>query len=374
MFALLVSLFSSLFSIFLAVYLGYYALVRSYAKKPWDLNTDINYRPRLSILVPAHNEEKTIGQKLANIATISYPKNLFELIVVDDASTDRTLSIVQDFAKNNQEIDLKIVKQNLRSGKSIALNKALESSSNQIVVVSDADTIWEERILQKALPFLADPHIGAVTSVGLNDNEKDSWVTKGEDTYLSLVSVMRIGESKIYSTIRFEGGFCAYRRDAFDHFDCETGADDSGTALTIVQNGWRTVLVPDAIFYTSFPSDLLGKMRIKVRRASQLIGLSVKCFRLMVHRQLRLPKKIAIPQMLLFIINPIMLLALSGVALGTVVLYPFSFFSLTLLLFVIGSLLVAKRVFVEVLVDNLILLGALFSFLSGKRYIAWQND
>ena len=373
MFAFLVSLFSLLLSIFLAVYLGYYALVRSYAKKPWNLNIDSNYRPKLSILVPAHNEEKTIGKKLVNIATISYPKDLFEVIVVDDASTDETLSIVQDFAKNNQEIDLKIVKQNPRTGKSIALNKALESSSNQIVVVSDADTIWEERILQKALPFLADAHIGAVTSVGLNDNEKESWVTKGEDTYLSLASVMRTGESKIHSTIRFEGGFCAYKREAFDHFDCETGADDSGTALSIVQNGWRTVLAPEAIFYTSFPSDLLGKMRIKVRRASQLIGLWVKCFRLMLQRQLCLPKKIAIPLVLLFVVNPIILLALSVVALGIVVLYPLSFFSLALLLFVVGSLLVVRRVFVEVLVDNLILLGALFSFLSGKRYIAWQN-
>jgi len=265
------------------------------------------------------------------------------------------------------------VRQDSREGKSAALNKALGVSSNQIVIVSDADTTWDKDILEKAIPYLADPKVGATTSVGINSNERESWVTKGEGTYLNFVSVMRTGESKLYSTIRFEGGFCAYKKEAFDHFDDETGADDSGTALNIVQNGWRTILVPEAVFYTWFPSDLSGKMKTKIRRANQLIGLWIKCFRLMLRRQLRLPKKIAIPQLLLFIANPTVLLSLTIVAFVTVALFPFSFFSLALVLLIGGSLLLARRIFLEVLVDNIILLFALFSFLVGKRYISWES-
>jgi len=373
MLMLLALVFCALLVFFLMVYFGYYALVRSYARKPWNVNIDQKYRPSVSILIPTHNEEKNIGQKLDNIVRVSYPEELIEIIVVDDASTDRTLSVIEGFLEKNQVRNLKIVRQDSREGKSAALNKALGVSSNQIVIVSDADTTWDKDILEKAIPYLADPKVGATTSVGINSNERESWVTKGEGTYLNFVSVMRTGESKLYSTIRFEGGFCAYKKEAFDHFDDETGADDSGTALNIVQNGWRTILVPEAVFYTWFPSDLSGKMKTKIRRANQLIGLWIKCFRLMLRRQLRLPKKIAIPQLLLFIANPTVLLSLTIVAFVTVALFPFSFFSLALVLLIGGSLLLARRIFLEVLVDNIILLFALFSFLVGKRYISWES-
>lgn len=373
MMQILLPLLLMLLSVFSVSYILYFAYIRNHAKKPWKLKIDKTYQPEISILVPVHNEEDSVESKLQNIRDVSYPKEKMEIIVVDDSSEDKTLKIVEDFVERNPELNIKVVRQNPRVGKSAALNKALASSTHSIVIVSDADTHWPPEILQKALPYLADPKVGAATGRGINKNTNQSWVTKGEETYLNFAYLSRLGESKIHSTMRFEGGFCVYKKDAFGEFDCETGSDDSGTALEVVQNNYRAILVPEAVFYTTFPTRLVGKLKIKARRANQLISLCVKCMGLMLKRQLRLPKRIAVPEMLLFIFDPIIFLALIVTSIVMVALYPLSPFSLVLVVFIAGLLLFARRIFLEVLFDNLILFYALTTFFFGKRYVAWEK-
>ena len=366
-------LFLALLSVFSGSYILYFAYVQNSAKKPWKLEIDRTFHPEISILIPVHNEEGSIESKLQNIRDVFYPKEKMEILVADDASEDKTLKIVEDFVENNPELNIKVVKQNPRVGKSAALNKALASSTHSIVIVSDADTHWPPDILQKALPYLADSKVGAVTGRGANRNTNQSWVTKGEETYLNFAYLLRLGESKIHSTIRFEGGFCAYKKEAFEKFDCETGSDDSGTALEVVQNDYRAILAPEAVFYTEFPTRLVGKLKIKARRANQLISLCVKCLGLMLKGQLCLPKKIAVPEMLLFLLNPLVFLGLIVGSIVMVVLYPLSLVSLVFVLFIAGLLLFARKIFCEVFFDNLILFYALVTVLFGKRYVTWEK-
>lgn len=367
-------LFISLLSILLGSYLGYFTYVWKCASKSWKLQIRGDFQPKITIFIPVHNEESTIESKLENIKDVLYPKEKIEVLVVDDASEDNTLKKVKRFMENNLDLNLRVVKQNPHVGKSAALNRALGLSTNEIVIVSDADTHWPPDILLKALPYLSDPTVGAVTGRGLNQNASQSWVTKGENVYLSLTSLLRLGESKVHSTIRFEGGFCAYKRNAFDIFDYETGSDDSGTALKVVQNGFRAIMVPEAMFYTEFPIKLRHKLRIKVRRANQLISLWVRCLRLMVNGKLRLPKRIVIPEVLLFILDPIILLALIVITLMTVILFPFSLFSVFVVLLICGNIIFAGKVFTEVLLDNFVLFYALVTFFLGRRYIAWGKS
>jgi len=354
-------------------YVLYLAYIKHYANKPWKLQIDESFQPSVSILVPAHNEEDIIGKKLENLATADYPKEKIEIIVVDDASEDGTLMNVESFMKAHPELNMSVVKQNPRAGKSAALNKALTVSTHSIVIDSDADTYWSPDILGKALPYLADPTVGAITGRGINDNIKSSWVTNTEDTYLNLTCLIRTAESKMHSTIRFEGGFCAYKKDAFTEFDRETGSDDSGTALDVVQHNKRALLVPEVVFSTSFPTVLSGKLKIKARRANQLIGLWIKCFKLLLRGKLVLPKRIAMPEIMLFIINPLVFLVLLATTLVTIFVFPFSFFTVAILILIGMCLLFARKVFFEILVDNLILVYALISFLCGRRYVAWQK-
>jgi cellulose synthase/poly-beta-1,6-N-acetylglucosamine synthase-like glycosyltransferase len=366
-------LFFLLLTLFVGIYGMYFVFVIIWTKKQWGFAIDRDFQPKVSILIPVHNEEKVIVDKLKNVKSVAYPRENIEIIVTDDASDDNTLKEVEGFMAQNPDTNVEIVRRTVRGGKSSALNNALPFSTGDVVIVSDADTEWPIEMLQKTMPYLADSKIGAVTCGGINTNTGQTWVTKGEETYLHFANAVRLGESKLHSTIRFEGGFCAFKKSAFEKFDSETGADDSGTALEVVQRGYRAIMVPDTLFYTVFPTLLSGKLKTKARRATQLTSLWVKCFRLLLKRKLVLPKKIAVPEILLFILSPVILVALIMTAVAAIVLSPLSVLSI-IILFIIGGLLIfARRIFVEGLIDNMVLFYGLMSLARGRRYTAWEK-
>jgi len=364
-------IFLTLLFLFIGTYLSYFIYIKKNVRKPWKLKIDREFEPKITILVPTHNEESTIEAKLENIKNISYPKEKIELIIADDSSDDNTVKKVEKFIQKKSDLNIKLIRQNPRAGKSATLNKALKIVTNHIIIVSDADTLWPKDILRKALPYLSDPKVGAVTGRGINRNSDDSWIIKSENTYLQLANLLRLGESKIYSTIRFEGGFCAYRKDVFERFDCETGSDDSGTALEVVQRGYRTILIPEVVFYTDFPERLVGKLKIKVRRANQLIGLWVKSLKLLLKRRLKLPKRIAIPEIFLFIFNPIIFVILAVTGILLILFNPLFPIILIILLTFTAVIIFSRQYFIEIVINNLILLYALITFIFKRRYIAW---
>lgn len=370
---MLTVLFSIIVILFCGPYAAYLFYVRYHAKKPWNLKIDETFQPPVSILVPAHNEEFNIDQKLENLLTVDYPKEKIEIIVIDDASEDATIAKVARFITTHPELNIRVVKQKPRAGKSAALNKALSISSNSILVVTDADTYWDPSVLAKALRYLSDPTVGAITGRGVNENKESSWVTNAEDNYLNLACIIRTGESKVHSTIRFEGGFCAYKRGAFTEFDRETGSDDSGTALDVVQHKQRAILAPEVLFTTSFPTALSGKIKIKARRANQLIGLWIKCLKFMIKSELVLPKRIVIPEIILFMVNPLLFLSLTIITAILLIISPFSLFSISILLLVSILLLFARNLFLELILNNFILVFAFLSYLIGRRYISWRR-
>jgi cellulose synthase/poly-beta-1,6-N-acetylglucosamine synthase-like glycosyltransferase len=153
-------------------------------------------------------------------------------------------------------------------GKVGCLNNALKQVQSDVVIISDVDCFWPSDILNKALGYLSDPSVGAVTARELLLNSADSWVTVGEQFYDSNIQAVRIGESKLHSTIIFQGGFAAYRRSAFKEFN--NALDDSGTALDLVQTNLRTLLIPEIGFFTVSPTTWKNKVNIKIRRAGHL--------------------------------------------------------------------------------------------------------
>jgi cellulose synthase/poly-beta-1,6-N-acetylglucosamine synthase-like glycosyltransferase len=370
---MLKSVFLSSLFIFIGTYLAYFLYLRKYVGKAWNIKVDGKFEPEVSILIPVHNEEANIESKLENTVNVLYPKEKMEIIVADDASNDNTVKKVENFMSKHPDLTIKFVRLNPRVGKSAALNRALQVSTKPVVIVSDADTRWPSDILRKAMPYLADPNVGAITGRGVNVNVLETWVTKAEESYLQLANFVRLGESKIHSTIKFEGGFCAYKRAAFDLFECETGSDDSGTALNVISKGYRTIMVPEVVFYTSFPPSFIAKFKIKIRRANQLIGLWNKCLNLLFHGKLFLPKQILIPEIILFIFNPIIFLILVASGAALIIMNPFSFVSLAVIFSFFGSLILARHVLVEFFIDNVILACGLLTFILGRRYVVWER-
>lgn len=356
-------------SIFMGFPSMYYLYMKRVASRPWRLITDKTYSPTISILVPTYNEADVIGLKLSNLKKLKYPKNLTQIILIDSGSKDNTTGKILEFLEKNPGFKLKLIEEEERKGKSKGLNFAMERATGEVIVVSDADCFLPPDILTKALPHLADPAVGAIVGREVILNSNQSWVTRNEALYRDLTSVIRLGESKFYSTIVFEGGFSAYKRAFLEEFDCETGCDDTGTALKVVQKNVRTILVPEATFFTTFPPTWKGKVTIKIRRAGQLCQVWTKCLLLLLKGELVLPRRIALSEIFLHIFNPVIFVLLTLATVFVVLEQPF---------FLLGFLCIIavpkiRSFFLETLQDNIILLGALVSSLANRKFVIWRK-
>lgn len=358
-------------AIFVGVPSAYYLQMKKWSTTPWKLDIDENYQPSAAILVPVHNEEKTIRLKLENLSKVKYPVGKIETVIVNDASTDNTLTEISQYTAHNSSLKINVFDSKEHLGKTNCLNHALKSVNADVVIISDADCFWPSDILLKALPYLSDPNVGAITGRELLLNPQGSWVTAGEQFYDNTVQSIRIGESKMHSTIFFQGGFAAYKRGLIDEFDCET--DDSGTALNIVQKNSRALLIPEIGFYTTFPTVWKNKVILKIRRASQLQHLWAKCLGLLVHGELRIPKKIAIPEIFMHIFNPLLFVAICILSVFALFQYPLFLLTFVTILFLALTVRKTRIMITELFQNNLILLVALTSFLTNKGFRLWKT-
>ncbi len=339
------------------------------SKKTWLTKVDPNYHPKISIIVPTYNESQIILLKLNNLSQIRYPRELLEIVIVDSNSCDGTPEIVKQFSNEQQAINLKMLNEEQRKGKSNALNYALNYCNGDVIIVSDADCFWPSNILEKALPFLADSTVGAIGGPKIIMNSNQNWITRMEHQYLKSANLLRLGESKVGSTLFFEGGFAAFKKQAFDRFDpYNTGSDDCGTVIRIIENNYRALLIPEAVFYSTFPSSLRGKISIKLRRTNQLVRVFAKYLQALSKGNLKTSKGTVIPNTLLYLVSPCAFIFFIIAAAFLLLSYPVFF-----LLF--GLLLVPAVRFYsyEILESNILLITSIIGVAFGKRFTVWSK-
>jgi cellulose synthase/poly-beta-1,6-N-acetylglucosamine synthase-like glycosyltransferase len=349
---------------------AYFAYMKKRSTTIWNLNMKSDYKPSTAILIPVYNEEKVIRLKLENLSRVNYPEEKMKIIIVNDCSTDSTISEINRYIAANPTSKITIFDSKDHLGKTGCLNSALRGIKEDIVIISDADCFWPYDILDKALGYLSDPQVGAITAREFLLNSGDTWVTLGEQFYDNTVQAIRIGESKLHSTIVFQGGFAAFKRTVIEEFNHVT--DDSGTALDVVQHNKRAILIPEVGFFTISPSVVRNKIAIKIRRASHLQKLYARCLKLLLHGKLAFPKRIAIPEIFIHIFNPILFAVLALLSVAVMVYYPI--LALAIVMIVYGVMLIkkARTTAIELFENNLILLTALTSFITNKKFSFWK--
>ena len=232
---------------------------------------------KVSLVIPTYNEEKAILRKLENVTDLDYPKKMLEVLVVDSGSSDGTQEIVKDFIYQSRgELDLRLMNQQSRMGKASAINYALQHSHGTIVVISDADTIFEKNAVVKLVENFADPNVGAVTGKLVILNAEESSITRLEKNYRSIFEILRMGESNMDSTPVFNGPIMAFRRNLIEELDSKTIADDTEMSLKIRKKGWKAIYVPDAIAYEYTPIKFSSRLKQKVRRGQGIIQSFVR--------------------------------------------------------------------------------------------------
>jgi len=346
-----------------------FILMRKAASKPWRLRISENYTPKTSILVPTYNESSVIAFKLQNLRKLEYPKELAQIIIVDSKSSDNTVDIVNNFLKMHSEMNVKVIVEEERKGKSSALNSALKHCDGEVIIVSDADCFWPSDILHKTLPFLSDPSVGAISGPKILLNTEYSWVTKDESTYLDSMNLVKLGESKNGSTLLFEGGFSAYKKEVLDSFDpYNTGSDDCGTVISLIEKQTRAIFVPEGRFYTVFPSRWAEKLRMKIRRANQLVRLFWKYPVLRFNHRIEDNNRTIIANTLIYLFGPIFFVLFLAVTAIVFVRYPYLI--ATLAVFLIPKV---RNILIEAFRGFLVLFCGILGVAFRRNFLVWQT-
>src|SRR5947207_8591089 len=165
------------------------ALFYAYAGYPVLLALVSAVRPRkvrrgkfetsVSVIITAYNEERDLAGKLENTLALDYPSELLEIIVASDCSSDRTDDIVKEFAPRG----LRLYRQPQRLGKTAAQNMAVAEARGDIILFSDATSLYQPDVLRALLPSFADPKVGCVAGRLIYVDPVDSRVGRGARSY-----------------------------------------------------------------------------------------------------------------------------------------------------------------------------------------------
>lgn len=289
-----------------AIPLTYYAYMKKYLKNSWNIKINANYRPTITIIIPTYNEAKTIQRKLINIQEQNYPRELIETIIIDSASTDGTPTIIKRLIKIQENQRIKLIQEKERKGKAYALNNALKHATGEIIIVTDADALWPQDALTELVKWLSDPTVGAVSCL---KRPIQGEIITIEEGYRKYYNILRIAESKAWSTPIFHGELAAYKKHLLrkiEGFPTDIGADDSYTATRIALLGCRTITPETLWCYEMIPKK--GYHTWRIRRAQHLIQHFTKTLKIKPSANPAFKKILAV-EAYLHIMNPWLLIA-----------------------------------------------------------------
>lgn len=221
-------------------------------------------QPTVSVIITAYNEERDIAGKLENTLALDYPKELLEIIVASDCSSDRTDEIVRDFASHG----VLLYRQPQRLGKTTAQNAAVERARGEILLFSDATTMYQPGVLRAMMPNFADPSVGCVAGRLVYVDPSGSTVGSGAVTYWNYETFVKKHESRACSLIGASGCMYAVRRSAYLPLYPEAHGDFI-IATKMVQQGLRTVFEPEAVCTEETNRRVSNELSMRVRVITQ---------------------------------------------------------------------------------------------------------
>ncbi len=228
--------------VILYVYAGYPLILSALALRAKPTGSDENYLPSVSLLIAAYNEEKVLREKLENSLALDYPSDRLEIVVASDGSTDATNAVVEAYADRGVILH-KIVP---RGGKTRALNTVVPKTRGEILVLSDANTMYRPNALRKLVRHFADPAVGAVSGdVRLVDAAESH--AHSEGLYYRYERWLQGLESKVGSIIGADGGMYAVVRSHFRPPPDGIVLDDFVISMTVARLGFRVLYEPEAI-------------------------------------------------------------------------------------------------------------------------------
>jgi cellulose synthase/poly-beta-1,6-N-acetylglucosamine synthase-like glycosyltransferase len=200
--------------------------------------------PTVTLVISAHNEAASIGAKLENLLSLDYPDDRLEVVIASDGSDDGTDELVRGYAERG----VRLVSLP-RVGKAAALNAAVAEAGGEVLVFSDANSIYASDALRTLVKPFADPAVGGVAGDQqyLSRDDADA-IAAGEQRYWDLDRLLKAAESRAGSTISATGAIYAVRRSLFRSVPPGV-TDDFFTSTEAIAQGYRLVFAADAVAY-----------------------------------------------------------------------------------------------------------------------------
>lgn len=224
-----------------------------------------NEFPQVAMVISAYNEETVLEEKIKNCLAIDYPQNRISFVFGSDGSTDRTNEIISSV--DHPRIQCKIFPE--REGKSSVLNKLVEEINEEILLFSDANSIYEPDSVKLLTRHFSDPNVGGVCGKLNLLNPSGKPGGEGEGLYWRFENSIKKAEGLINSVISANGAIFAVRKEYFRPLPVSLSLnDDYMTTLDILREHQRVIYEPNAVATEYTAPDMEGEFARKIRISS----------------------------------------------------------------------------------------------------------
>lgn len=249
--------------------IGYFALMGG--KESYRTPPSLNYRPFLTVMIPAHNEEEVIDSVVEQAFKLRYHKDgrrLYEVWVVDDRSTDNTSLVLKELKTRYPHLNVFSRGKDDFPGKAAALNHCLPLTSGEVILVLDADAHFPPDLISKTVGYLTPGEIGgAQVAKRIANPETNSLCRRQADEYKVDIG-LQLGRDAVGGAVEFKGNGSFIKRSALDAVGGWTNftiTEDLDLSTKMLLAGYRIRFVPETSVWEQAAPDLGGFFKQRLR-------------------------------------------------------------------------------------------------------------
>ena len=223
-----------------------------------------DWAPTVCVVVAAHNEARVIEPRVQNLLAQDYPRERYSVLIVSDGSTDDTVHLASNYGPNG----VKVIDNKLQRGRAACHNDAVAAASEEILVFTDADTVFEPDFLRQIVRPFISPRVGVATGQLGFVNTGVNGVAQSAGLYWRYELWLRQMESVLGCLATASGACMAVRRALIKPL-LRTDDVDYSTPLDVIMQGHVAVHESTAVAYDSMPSTVLGEIRARTRQVAK---------------------------------------------------------------------------------------------------------
>lgn len=264
-----------MFIVEIVIWLGIGFIIHSYVVYPLITQYFARFRssneliyedelPSVSIIIPAHNEEKVIQQKLESLLASNFSLEHIQLLIGADNCKDRTVEIISTFQSKFPHLTL--VEFQDRQGKINVVNQLMTKAENEVIIMTDANVLFEANTIAQLVKHFKNPNIGLVDSRMEHFGIKETGISMAENGYISNEVQTKYAEGKIWGAMMGPFGGCfAFRKSCFEPIPTHFLVDDFYLNMLILKKGYRCINEQNARVFEDVSNESWIEFKRKIR-------------------------------------------------------------------------------------------------------------